>query len=161
VITFRSEDKVRHRLFGRDNDAKISPRQKASRLGESAKQFLNQFLMNFRGEFFPETIADIHGRYGAGLAEVTVQKLHEVLESRRPKLETTVADLKQRATKIREILSPVEDLSATSEQVASAIESLSDQFAAADADQILQPMPRRTRKQGRGPVRGSKRGSRT
>jgi GTPase SAR1 family protein len=143
MITFRSEDRVRQRLFGKNASNKISARQKAKRLGEPAKKFFNQFLLNFRDEFFPETIAETHDRYGGSLCKATVAKLHEVLESRRPGLDKSISDLAARADQIRKILSPVEELQAVAETVGSKIHALDSQFSSTDASAILSPMPPR------------------
>ena len=145
LLTFRSADKVRDRLFGPpDNpDNRVSARQKASRLGEPAKKYLNQFLMHFREDFFADTVKATHQRFAEDLQHRTIHKLMQALGSREPKLREDLEKLAAASNRLQRILSPFENLQKVSGEIVAQVHALSSQFASTDADVLLTPMPPR------------------
>ena len=145
VVTLRSEDRVRERLFGPAGAPtnRISARHKASRLGEPAKKFLNQFLLGFREDFFKRTVRATQERFSVELQGLCIKNILEALQERKPKLQQKVDQLELDGSRLRGLLSPLEHLRHVSAELSSKVHALDSQFTGADADKILTPLPRK------------------
>jgi hypothetical protein len=153
VLTLRNETKVRDRLFGPTEapDVKIPARLKAARLGNPAKRYLNQFLLNFKDEFFKHTIKTAEQRYAGKLANLTTNQLHKLLQDREPALQQRIELLELQGHSLRRILEPLDQLAAVGDDVRSKVHALDTQFSATDPDDLLTPRsPRQSRTTGQG-----------
>ena len=145
MLTLRSEDRVRERLFGSAGAPtnRIPARQKASRLGESAKKFLNQFLLGFREDFFKQTVGATQKRYSVELRSLCIKNIQEALRDHKPKLQQKVDQLELEGSRLRGLLSPLEHLRHVGSELSAKVHALDSQFTSADTGALLTPAPRR------------------
>ncbi len=153
VVSFRSLDKVRLRLFGpaAAPDVKIPAKDKAARLGEPGRLFLHQCVAQFRGELVPDTAAALGQHFGARLLAAATAALREALDAYLPRLAQRQAELEAERARLRAVFLPMQQLAATAQDLAQKLHALRVQFAqearpdvAATPDVVLRPLPRRT-----------------
>jgi hypothetical protein len=149
LVSLRSEDRVRSRLFGplEAPTTKISARQKSTRLGEPAKRFLNQFLLCFRENFFKKTVDATRKHFAVDLQRLCIKKIHEALEGRKPHIQEKVRRLEVEGARLRRMLTPLESLRAQSAELSAKVHALETQFTTTEGEALLQPLPRHTPKE--------------
>ncbi|MBX3463063.1 MAG: dynamin family protein [Planctomycetes bacterium] len=167
LVTFRSLDRVRERLFGPapKPDAKIPGKEKAARLGEPGRLHLHQCVTQFRGELAPQTVAVLRQFFGDRWQAAALQALQRQLGAYGPKLQQRLAGLdaeRQRLQAIEEPLRRLGERARTAQQTLADVGRRFDLEAAAAAPvpgPVLEPQPRRERAGEATPRREARRGS--
>ncbi len=145
MITFRSIDIIRGRLFGTGGrpDRKLHSRTKKSRLGEPSKQFMREALMRFRKVLFRRTVQDTLARFREELQQATVAELHRSVKAREGDLRAALARHESDLRRQHAVLDPLEELRTRSADVATRVHALTVQFAKIDPEVLLQPVERK------------------
>ena len=158
LVSFRSVDRVRDRLFGSATkpEAKIPAKDKASRLGEPGRLHLHKCVTQYRADLAPQTIAVLREFFGAKLTAATVHELHERLRAYAPRLLEERQRLLAERTKAAAVAMPLRHVDEAAARIRGKLAELGKQFEldvrsatpATDRDTtgkdpVLQPQPRR------------------
>ncbi|MBZ0150576.1 MAG: hypothetical protein K8J09_03520, partial [Planctomycetes bacterium] len=157
VVTFRSHDRVRERLFGPNNkpDVKIPGKDKAKHLGDAGRLHLHQCVAQFRGALMPETVAIMREYFGPGFFAKATERLRQGFTDHLPRVEQKQHELAAARTQVLQQLQPVRTLEQTGRQLVTQLAELGRAFdhdlaqaqpATAPApakDVVIQPATRR------------------
>jgi len=151
LVSFRSVDRVRERIFGPAGkpETKIPAKEKASRLGEPGRLHLHKCVTSYRAELAPQTIAVLREFFGAKLTAATVQVLHDRLRAYAPRLAEERQRLLDERTRADAVAGPLRRVEAAAVRIRGGLAELGKQFendvrsSAPAKDPVLQPQPRR------------------
>ncbi len=162
VVSFRSLDKVRLRLFGPKEkpDTKIPGKDKAARLGEPGRLFLHQCVAQFRAELAPTTATVLSQHFGNRLRQAVEQKLREQLTAYEPRLAAHQQQLEAERARLAATAAPLQrlqDITAGMQQKLLELGRAFDQDVATSEpsptpEVVITPQPRRDR-EGRAEAR--------
>lgn len=163
VVTFRSLDKVRLRLFGPNEkpDVKIPGKDKAARLGEPGRLFLHQCVAQFRADLAPRTVAVLRERFGPTLRNAVVAALRDRLAGYEPRLLQRQRELEAERARLAAVAAPLQHLAGITQSLQPRLQELGREFdqdvaAAPPAqDVVLKPQPRRERERENRPGAGN------
>ncbi|MEO6593622.1 MAG: dynamin family protein [Planctomycetota bacterium] len=175
LVSFRSVDKVRERIFGPATkpDTKIPGREKAARLGEPGRLHLHQCVAQFRGELAPQTTAVLKDFFGARLRAAAQEAMRQKLAAYAPRLLSKQGELEAERTRLAAVAAPLRQLDEAAQRIQQQLGALGTQFDREMAisspatatvpapDVVLQPQPRREREQAPQPRREGKRTPKT
>ncbi len=110
VLTFRSTDRVRERVFGPGDhpERKVPAKEKAARLGEPGRLFLHQKVGEFRTALAPATAASLQQHFGERLRQLTVERLLAALRAQEPGLQAEAERLARELARLRAALQPLD-----------------------------------------------------
>lgn len=152
VVSFRSLEKVRERVFGPATrpDVKIPGKDKAARLGEPGRLYLHQCVAQFRAALLPETVGLLREFFGPRLLAVAIEALRAQLAAYQPRLRQREVELQAARARVLAVFTPLQQLrNATGALVPKLLElgkAFDHEVAAAPAKQVvLQPQPARGR----------------
>lgn len=158
LVSFRSVDRVRDRLFGSTTkpDTKIPAKDKAGRLGEPGRLHLHKCVTQYRADLAPQTIAVLREFFGTRLTATTVHELHERLRAYAPRLLEERQRLQAERTKAAAVAMPLRRVDEAAVRIRAGLAELGKQFdldvrssspttgrEATGKDPVLQPQPRR------------------
>ncbi|MFM1873069.1 MAG: hypothetical protein RL398_2491, partial [Planctomycetota bacterium] len=132
MVTFRSVDKVRERLFGPESapDVKIPGKEKAARLGEPGRLHLHQCITQFRGELVPQTAGKVAAHFGERFVAAAVAALRGELERYLPKVQDRERQLTAARDRLAAVAAPLRHVAATAVEVQRRLVDLGRQFEA-------------------------------
>jgi hypothetical protein len=109
MVSFRSLDRVRERLFGPASkpDVKIPGKEKASRLGEPGRLFLHQCVAQFRAQLLPETTGLLREFFGAKFFAAATKALCTQLAAYEPRLLQKQQELGAVRTRLLAVAEPL------------------------------------------------------
>ena len=112
VVSFRSLDRVRERLFGPASkpDVKIPGKEKASRLGEPGRLFLHQCVAQFRAQLLPETTGLLREFFGTKFFAAATKALGAQLAAYEPRLLQKQQELGAVRTRLLAVAEPLRTL---------------------------------------------------
>lgn len=153
LVTFRSLDKVRTRLFGPKEkpDAKIPGKEKAARLGEPGRLHLHQCVAQFRADLMPRTVAALRQWFGASFRAAAAARLHGQFAAYLPRLQKKQQELQAERARLSAVAVPLQKVAGRAAELQQRLLELGrafDQEVAAPAPQhdvVLTPAPRRDR----------------
>ena len=153
VVTFRSLERVRERVFGpaAKPDAKIPAKDKAARLGEPGRMHLHQCVAQFRAALLPETVGLLRAFFGPRFLAAAVEALRAQLALYLPRLQQQETELGAERARLAALLDPLHQLAASAAELAPRLLQLGQSFdhdvAAQPAAKqvVLEPQPARPR----------------
>lgn len=152
VVSFRSLDKVRDRVFGPAGkpEVKIPGKDKAARLGEPGRLYLHQCVAQFRAALLPETVGLLREFFGPRLLTLAVETLRAQLVAYQPRLQHKHEELTQARQRLLALAAPLRQLGAATGTLVPKLQDLGKAFdhdiAKAPAKQVvLAPQPPRPR----------------
>ena len=150
VVSFRSLERVRERLFGAPDkpDVKIPGKEKASRLGEPGRLHLHQCVAQFRAQLLPETIAVLREHFGPRCMLAAVEALHGALQAYLPRVLQRQQELQAARAHLTAISEPLRALAASASRKVPELAELGkafDQDVASSKEVVLQPAAPRGR----------------
>ncbi|HEX6813845.1 MAG TPA: dynamin family protein [Planctomycetota bacterium] len=172
IVSFRSLDRVRERLFGSASkpDTKIPGKDKASRLGEPGRLHLHQCVTAFRRDLGPRTAAVLRQFFGPDLRKSFEIALREQLSAYEPRLREQQQELEAQRKGLLAITEPLRRLAGTSGGLQQTLTELGKRFdhevkvepEAPQKPVVLEPQPRRERLEPKGqPTRPGRRTEKT
>ena len=150
VVSFRSLERVRERLFGAPDkpEVKIPGKEKAARLGEPGRLHLHQCVAQFRAQLLPETIAVLREYFGPRCLQAATEALRAGLQGYLPRVQQRQQELQAARASLLALSEPLRHLAAGATSRVPALAELGkafDQDVASTKDVVLQPTAPRSR----------------
>lgn len=152
VVSFRSVDRVRERIFGDKlkPDVKIPGKDKAARLGEAGRLHLHQCVSQFRAQLLPETVAILRDHFGKHLIAHAVEALRARLQEHAPRVAKKHDELLAQRHDLLALATPLRQLAATTRSLMPKLQALGAAFdhdvaTTPQKQVVLAPQPARSR----------------
>jgi GTPase Era involved in 16S rRNA processing len=155
VVSFRSLDRVRERVFGAaaKPDTKIPAKDKAARMGEPGRLYLHQCVAQFRAALLPETVGLLREFFGTRLLATAAEAIRARLTEYLPRLQQQHGQLIAERARVASLVEPLRALAASTAELLPRLQQLGRAFdhdvaaSSASKDVVLAPQPPRPREQ--------------
>lgn len=141
-LLFRSQAKVRQRLFGApSNPSQRIPRdQKAKRLGDEARSVMQRRLGEFQEHRLPQLLDDLTMRIFSDYSRAVTDSLAKRFSDRRAELDAELATLEAELKGHRKVLNRIEELGVETARTRASVEELTARYSEADPGSLVQPI---------------------
>jgi len=139
-LLFRSDLRIRRRLFGEENPSTkaLSPSVKNRHLGEEGKEQLSEAIEQYVEAAFPQCLEDPASELLGEYRRFFREKIDKTLEEKAAESEKSRDSYRERYEARRDAVDALETLSAASDTLGAQVGSLHEQFVAGKGDSALE-----------------------